>query len=949
MDNVYKGKAKYILASVVILLLMTVSFAGTGNRSNPSVNYPVSDSIPLPSGDSTIKPDTVIQKLDTTKKKNIKPAFTVDEYGDTTFAVQKKIPDSLTQVKADTFHIKKSKDSLAAPVVYHADDSAVIDMPTKKMILYGKKSTTKYQDNELTAPGIEFDQEHNIVTASLKKDTLGNVIAYPVFNQGSMKTVSDTIEFNMKSGKGITKGSYTQQGEIFIYGEKIKKVSPDVFYAYKGRFTTCNLDTPHFAFVSKKIKFINKKFAITGPVHLEFEGVPVPIYLPFGIFPLLQGKHSGILPPTFTQDQQYGLALAGLGYYKVISDNWDAQARGTIYSYGSYTINTASTYYKRYHYRGNFTFGYQHMKLNFEGDADYQLTKTFNLTWNHSMDSKARPGVSFSANVNIGSVTNSYNQYVVGNPVQNYNNQLSSSIQYAKVWKDKPFNISISASHSQNAVDKSFNLTLPNVSFNVNTLYPFRPKEATGISKWYENIGIALNSSASSSTHFVADTNTLKTISVSEQITRNYVWGATHSVPISLSLPPLGPLQVTPSVSYQEKWYQKKIIQRWNAADTTIDTTYQTGFYSARSMSFGVGVSTRIFGMYMFKKTSKVQAIRHELRPSLSFSYTPNMNSQYYYNLRYDTAQYAIRRVSVFDGINGGAFSEQKFMGLNFSIDNHIEMKVRDSKDSANGTKKVTLLDNLSISGSYNFLLDSFKLSTLGLSTGTSLFNNKLRLTAGGSLDPYQLDSTGRRIDRLVWKDKLITLGRLTNASISLSTQFQGGDPKKKNTNGIGRNFNNVPYDPASGMSPDEYAAETADITNNPGLYADFTIPWSINLAYSFNYSRSQTLQSYVKNVIGQIIIIPTSAIKTVTQSVTFSGSLGLSSKWQMTLSSSYNITLAQLGYWQLSMSRDLHCWQMSIAISNSGYSRSFSIIISPKSGLLRDLKLNRARSFVNY
>jgi LPS-assembly protein len=922
--------------------LMTVSFTSKADPVKFGIYSSINDTLPQPASSDTSK------KSDISFKKKLPPPVLLDEDGDT--VRPKPIDTALAKIKADTFHVKMSGDSLNAPVVYHADDSMVMDVPSKKIILYGKGSKTKYQNNELTAPGIEFDQGHNMVTAFLKKDTLGNVIAYPVFNQGDLKTVSDTIQFNMKSGKGITKGSYTQQGDIFIYGEKIKKVSPDVFYAYKGRFTTCNLDTPHFAFVSKKIKFINKKFAITGPVHLEFEGVPVPIYLPFGIFPLLQGKHSGILPPTFTEDQQYGIALQGIGYYKVLSDNWDATVRGTIYSYGSWIFNGSSTYYKRYHYRGNFSFGYQDMKLNFKGDPDYQVTKTFDLIWNHSMDSKARPGVTFGANVNIQSAQNSYNQFVVNNPVQNYTNQSSSSIQYSKVWKDKPFNLSISASDDQNSVNKSFNITLPTVSFNVNTLYPFRKKESTGITKWYENIGIALNSSASSTTSFLSDSATLSQISTSQQISKNFVWGATHNVPISLSLPPMGPLQITPSVSYQEKWYQKKIYQRWNAADTTIDTTYQSGFYTARNMSFGVGVATRIFGMYTFSKDSKIQAIRHEIRPTLSLSYTPDMNSQYYYNLQYDSSKNDIERASVFDGINGGAFSEQRFMGLSFGLDNHIEMKVRDPKDtSANGTKKVTLLDNFGITGNYNFIADSFRMSTLPISAGTSLFNNKLRVTAGGSLDPYELDTNGRRIDRLVWKDKIFTLGRLTNASISLSTQFQGGDQKNKNPNGPGRNLSNLPYDPASGLSPDEYQAETADITANPGLYADFTIPWSVNLAYSFSYARSQTLRTVTRNFIGDTVITPTAAIKTFSQSVTFNGTLGLSAKWQLSLSSTYNITLAQLGYWQLSLSRDLHCWQMSISVSNSGYSRSFSITISPKSGILRDLKLNRARSFENY
>ena len=838
---------------------------------------------------------------------------------------------STTKQKIDTFHVKLSKDSLEAPVIYHADDSVVMDMPTKKIILYGKESKTKYKDNELTAPGIEFDQGNNMVSASLKKDSLGNVIAYPVFDQGNLKTVSDTIRFNMKTGKGLTKGSYTQQGEIFIYGEKIKKVSPDVFYAFKGRFTTCNLDTPHFAFVSKKIKFINKKMAITGPVHLEFEGVPIPIYLPFGIFPLVQGRHSGFIAPVFTQDQQLGLALQGIGYYKVLSDNWDITTTGTIYSYGSWMINPRTTYYKRYHYRGSFSFNYQDIKENFKGDPDYSQTKTFNIAWSHSMDSKARPGVIFAANVSAGS--SQYNQQVPGNPIQEFNNQLQSSIQYSKVWKDEPFNLSITANHNQDAVTKTFNVTLPSVVFSINTLYPFRKKDDIGTLKWYENIGIGLNSSAQSSTTFSDDSTIVSKTSIGKQISSNLQIGASHTVPISLSLPPIGPLQVSPTVSYQEKWYQKKLIQKWNAADTTIDTTYQAGFFSARSMSFGVGLSTRIFGMYTFGKNSKIQAIHHEIRPSISFSYTPDMNSQYYYNLQYDSSKNDIRRVSVFDGINGGALSETKFAGLNFGIDNNVQMKVLNPKDTGtNAIKKVTLLESLSLTGSYNFLADSFALSNLSLSGGTSLFNNKITVNGSATLDPYQTDSTGLKdIDKLVWKDKLLTLGRLTQAGISLSTQFKGGDQKNKNSNAAPGP--NPSIDPTSGLPLDQYETEMAYISHNPAEFTDFTIPWSINLSYFLNYTRAQALN----------------AASTISQSVTFSGSLGLTAKWQLSLSSSYNITLGQLGYYTLALSRDLHCWQMSIAINNSAYSRSFTITINPKSALLRDLKLNRSRSYYTY
>jgi len=919
MNNVYKGKAKYILAPVVILLLITSALTSNGNRFFSRQQFSINDTLP-----------PVLTKPDSAK------ALTSEDITDSIekrISTQKNLTDTIVKIKADTLNIKVSKDSLDAPVVYHADDSVVLDVPSKKVILYCKDSKTTYKDNELTAPGIVFDQGKNIVTASLKKDSLGNVIAYPVYKQKELLMVSDTIAFNMKSGKGLTKGTYTKQGEMFVYGEKIKKVSPDVFFAYRARITTCNLDTPHFSFVSNKIKFINKKFAITGPVHPEFEGVPIPIYLPFGIFPLIQGRHSGLIAPVFTVSQQLGIALQGIGYYKVLSDDWDVTTTGTLYSYGSWEARISPHYYKRYHYRGSFSLDYLYTKLNFKGDPDYSVTKGFNILWNHSMDSKARPGVTFAANVNVTS-SSGYNAAVPNNPYLNFQNQLASTIQYAKVWKDKPFNISLTANQNQNSVTKTFDITLPNVAFNVNTLYPFRRKEVIGNLKWYENIGIALNSDAQSLTSYSDDSTLLTRTSIGQQISKNLQWGANHSVPISLSLPQIGPLQIAPTVSYQERWYEQKTFQSWDNRYRILDTTIQRGFYSARSMSFGVGLSTRIFGQATFGKNSKIQAIHHEIRPFINFSYVPDMNSQYYYNLRYDSAG-DIRRASVFDGsLYGGAFSETKFAGLNFGVDNNIQMKIRNDKDTgANAVKKITLIDGLSIGGSYNFLLDSFALSLLNVSARSSLFNNKLNVTASAILDPYQVNAQGHDINTLVWKQDLLTLGRLTSGTISLSTQFQGGDKKNKGPNASGQNLNNLPYNPGSGLPQDQFQSELAYISNNPAEYTNFNIPWSVNFAYSLSYNKTQNATL-------------TGLTSTISQYVSGNGTLGLSAKWQLGLNASYNITQGQLGMLSLTLAREMHCWQMAISISPVGTYRFFSITLSPKSGLLRDLRINRSRSF---
>lgn len=908
MNNTNKGKANNILRCLYTLPLIILTQAVQG-LSFTGYNFHISltvDTIP------------VIKKING-------------------FAGEKKIPDSLRtgRVSAlnvdtiinpvtDTVSFKTSKDSLDSPVTYHADDSMVLDVPGKKLLLYGKLSNVKYNDNELSAPRIEYDQNKNLVKAFITKDSIGNVIAYPKFQQSDFKSISDTIEFNMKSGKGLTKGTYTQQGEMFVYGEVIKKISPDVFYALRGRFTTCNLDTPHFAFVSNKLKFINKKTAFSGPVHPEFEGVPLPIYLPFGIYPLTQGRHSGLIAPSFTANQQLGLALEGLGYYKILSPKWDVIARGTLYSYGGWTASVNPRYFSRYHYQGNFAFDMQHFKSNFKGDPDFSSTKTFNIRWYHNADVKARPGVNFSANVTAGS--SKYNSLVPNSPVKNFTNQLNSSITYAKVWKDKPYNLSVSANHNQNTTQRLININLPDVSFNVNTLYPFRRKEPIGDYQWYENLGIALNTNARSLSSFYDTAG-----NIGRQLIDKLQWGASHNVPITISLPQLGPFQIGPSVSYQERWFQRQFIRSWNPTNNKVDTTINKGFYTAREMTFGIGATTRIFGMYTFKKNSRIKAIRHEIRPSFSFNYKPDMNSNSYYSTQTDISG-NINRFNWYEGSIYGPFSEGKYGGINFGIDNNVSMKVRDKTDtSETAVKKVSILDGLSITSGYNFLRDSFKLDQINLTARSNLFE-KVNITANANFDPYQTNSRGDRIDKIIWSEKPFSLGTLIGGSVSMQSSFKGGDKSK-----TGKTDVNTPENVnASGLPLDEYQREAAYISNNPGEFADFSIPWSINLSYSLNFNRQRTADY--------------SGFETrFFQDLHWDGSVNLSPKWKIGINGFYNITEKEIGTISMYLSREMHCWQMAINISPIGRYRFFNITINPKSGMLRDLRINRTRYFADF
>lgn len=900
MRQLHKGKAKYFLHTAMALLIVVSIFY---------VNFSYSLSINNKKTANKFKKNTRQDVLKPEHKNVKKSAIDQMEFLDTTI-----VP------KIDTINFSRSKDSLNAPVYYQAEDSMVFDIPAQRLYLYGKEASIKYEDNEWMAPFISFDQATQTVGAYLIKDSTGKVITYPTFNQSDFKTISDTIQFNMKTGKGLTKGTYTQQGEMFVYGEKIKKINEREFFAKNGRFTTCNLDTPHFAFVSNKIKFINKKMAFTGPVHPEIEGVPIPIVLPFGLYPLTQGRHSGFISPNFTANDQLGLAMEGVGYYKILSDNWDVVARGTLYSYGGWTFGVSPRYFKKYRYQGNFSVNLMSLKNGFKGDPDFSKNNTFKINWSHTADMKARPGVTFNAFVNAGS--SKFNSQVPNSPATNFNNTLNSSISYSKVWKDKPFNFQVSANHDQNTNLNLINFRFPDANFSVNTLYPFRKKEGVGEAKWYENIGVALNT-VFKSTSFFYDTASAAV----KQLSNNFRWGASHDIPISLSLPAIGPFQISPRVSYQEKWYQEKFALSWNASDKKIDTSIQRGFYTAREMSYGIGVTSRIFGMIGFNKNSKVQAIRHEIRPSIGLNYKPDMNAGNFYTIQTDTTG-RTAQFNYFERSTLGSFSSGRFGGMNFGIDNVLQMKYKNGKDTAQEAQKISLLDGLSINGAYNFLKDSFQLEYLQVAARTNLLN-KLSITASAIFDPYITNSSGIRTKKLIWTKTPISLGRLVSGQVSLDSKFNGGDKQTTNNKLQTTNPNQQ-----TGMPMDEYQQEAAYIQKNASEFADFSIPWSVSFSYSLRFFRNLSPTN------------PSKFTTTVNQDFNWNGDINLSPKWKIGMSGSYNISLKELGVLSMNLSRDLHCWQMSVSISPVGRYKFFTINISPKSSLLRDIKVNRTRYF---
>ncbi len=856
----------------------------------------------------TVVADTVpVKKIDTNSSKKI-------------IADTLKRADSLLKNTADTSindTTKKnsvdtllfSKDSIDAPVKYTAADSGVLIIPTKQFILYGK-ANTNYKDIKLDANTIQYDQQSHLITAFGGTDTSKGALNLPTFTQGDQTSQMDTVFYNLKSQRGLIKNTYYKEGEMFVNAQIVKKADKDVEYAYRGRFTTCNLDEPHFDFRAKKMKIINNKLAITGPAYPEFEGVPIPIFIPFGIFPLERGRHSGLLPPRFTTSDAQGLGLEGLGFYKVLGDNWDARVETDLYSYGGWNLRITPEYYKRYKYRGNLTLSIQHPKLlNTFGTSkqEFNTTTNYHLTWSHSSDSKARPGTNFSASVDAGSTQ--FNKYVTNDAFKNYQNNLSSSITYSKTWADGKYNLSASANENQNSVSRLINLNLPTVAFNVATLYPFQNKNEAASSKWYQKLSIGYSGNLENAISFYDSAFNFQRLLDTVQ------WGIDHRIPISLSLPALGPFVLSPSISYEERWYAQKILYNWDDKRLKVDTSLQRGFYAAREMSFGLSTNTRIFGTFNFKH-SRILAIRHEIDPFVSLSYKPDLVSQFYQTVKTNIFG-RTTRVSQLEGNVFGSFSEQRFGGLNFGINNLLEMKVR-NKDSTgeDSVKKVRLLDNLSITSGYNFIADSLQVQPISIRAGSSLLNNKLNITAGGVINPYQPDASGK--NQLLWKHG--KLGNFESGNLAISTSLQSKSKDQRSDQ------ERLPTDET--ITPDEQQRELEYVRQNPGEFVDFNIPWSVQLSYSLNYSHY--LSSDLIHFISQL-----------NSNVNINGDLSISPKWKLGGGFYFDFRTQRIQATSIYLTRDMHCWQMVIDV-NVGQFKSFSITLNPKSGILRDLHINK-------
>ena len=835
-------------------------------------------------------------------------------------------------------------DSTAVPVGdikttvnYKAKDSINFNLKTQDIIMF-KTSHVDYGDIELDADRIKVNYATKILDAEGVQDSTGKTIGEPVFTDKGQVYQTEAITYNFDTRKAVIRGVVTQQGEAFMHSEWIKKNEKDELYGEDALYTTCNLEHPHFGIAASKIKLIPNDKILAGPFHLELNEIATPFLFPFGMFPMPNTKSSGILFPTYGEENRRGFFLRDGGYYWAINEYVDMALRGEIYSKGSFGASLASNYRKRYSYSGSFNLRFNQQRLG-ESETDSTVSRDFWVTWSHRPESKGTGR--FSASVQGG--TSSYNN---NNPTTNFSQQVrqtfNSNISYSNVIPKTPFNYAISARHNQNVRTNEIDILLPEFALNMNRQYPFKNINAKNLT-FIEKLNYSYNFTATNQV-----TNNIGRLGDSERESdsiTNFNFdnmpylleraqnGGKHRIPVSTSFNLLKFITAAPVFNYEEFWYLKELNHRYDPElnEVVIDTLRQ--FSRANAYNAGIGFNTRLYGM-VYPKAGPVTAIRHVMTPSVNFSWRPDFSEEKYgiYKEVQTDSLGNTRLYSKYDGFVYGSPGSGKSANIGFSLSNTIEMKVKKKTDTADVVEKVKIFDNLSLSSGYNLLADSFKLADITLNARTNLFNGKLDVNFTSTLNPYliKLDSIvtrdngtkryyQREVDQYAWEAGE-GLGRLTRFNISLSTNLnpkgkKSDDEKKNELEDRAR---------SAGASEDQ----VQQLLNNPDMYVDFEVPWNLRVRYNINWSRVGFEEPEIK------------------QTTQFSGDVNFTENWKIGFTSGYDIEKKEFTQTSFTIFRNLHCWQINANWVPFGRFQSFSVDIGVKASILQDLKLNRRRSW---
>lgn len=856
-------------------------------------------------------------------------------------AENRNIPDSLP-VKG---RIVREKVDLDNAVDFTAKDSLVM-IGQSTAYMYGK-SNVQYADIDLNADEIHMSMKESLVHAVGRPDTTGEIVGSPVFKDRSGEYESKTMSYNFKTGKGFITDVVTEQGEGFLTGGQTKKMEDNSYNIINGKYTTCDdHEHPHFYMQLTKAKMRPKKDIVTGPAYMVLCDVPLPLAVPFGYFPFTSKYSSGVIFPTFGDDYLKGFYLSNGGYYFAINDYVDLALTGEIYTKGSWGLSARSSYRKRYKYSGNFNMSYLTTITGDKGSPDYMKQKNFRVAWTHSQDSKANPNMTFSASVNFatsGYSRNDINSYYDQSFTENTKN---STVNLTYRFSSK-FQMSTTASLTQRTQDSTLSVSFPNFTLSLSQVAPFKRKRAVGSEKWYEKIKLSYTGSFQNS--LTAKQNEF----FKKSLVKDWSNGMRHSMPISATFNLFRYINVSPSIQLNDRMYTRKINRAWNPAASAevMDTTYN--FYNVFDFNASVSFDTKIYGFFQPMKFlgDKIKMIRHVMSPSVSFSASPDFSKEfwgYYGSYAYVDAKGRAmqKKYSHFGNNIFGSVGQGKSGMVSMSLSNNVEMKVKSDRDST-GVKKISLIENFTISQSYNFAADSLRWSNVNTSLSLRLVKN-FNLNLSATWDPYtyQLSESGApvKVDIPRWEAGKGWV-KLSSTGTSFSYTFNNSTFKRKKKSGSGSDASGTSVsrpETSSGDDSEDDSSGKDDKKDKGGYdldsdgYVKWKFPWSLTVNYSVNYSYGE-FDKQKMDYRGRF-----------TQNLSLNGRVQPTKGWNFSFSTSYNFDTHKLAYMNCSISRDLHCFTMSASFVPIGPYKSYNFHIAVKSSLLQDLKYDKRSSYNN-
>lgn len=875
------------------------------------------------------------------KKKSVKPVVTPKVKDTTTISIDSLTNKPIIVKEQDSVlndSIKKPKEFLEAIVNYSAEGYVELNNVEQKIYLYDK-AVINYQDMKITAGVIVIDNNTGLIYAGRVKDSTG-YSQKPVFTQADNVIEPDSIIFNKENKKAIIFNSKTEDSGLNIFAPITKRENDSTIFMKDAIFTTSeNLEDPEYAFISKKIKLVPGKKIVVGPTNMEIYGVPTPLFIPFAYFPLTKKQTSGVIFPTFGEDvgSDRGYFIQNGGYYFAINDHVDLAVLGDYFTNGSYGVRVESNYATRYRFSGNVNFRYENLLTSERGFDDFTQNTNYNIQWTHTQDAKANPNSRFAASVNLGSsqfFQQSLNQLNITNSL---NNTFASSISYSKTFNIEPqVNINLTASHRQNTQTQSVDLTLPTLQVSVGRVFPFAPK--TGTKKGIiQNINFQYNSRAE------YRISTTEEFFGRSEMFDDALAGMQHTIPLTTNFKVLNHFSVSASTNYQENWTLNTISRRFDSATQAVITTDINGFDSFRTYNFSANIGTTLYGLFPFNnknKDAKLQAIRHVMRPSISYTIQPAFDQFYETFDVLDADNNTIEEVEFtrFERSLFGAPGNRYSSSIGLDIGNNIEAKVRSKDSTETEAKKITIFNNLNLGTSYDLAADSLNLAPVRLNGGIQILKDKMNINFAATLDPYALDNNNTKINTFNINNGG-SLFRLTSANINmsyaLSNETFSGKPESEQekraqesslrSGGRADDLFGKPQDFSNRIITEESEAAQKEKEENLEEY-NFKIPWSLRLAYAVNYNNTRREN------------------RIASHSLMFSGDIDLSPKWSVGASSGYDFLNQGFSFTQLRFERDLLSWRMNFSWVPFSNLSSWNFFIGIKSNFLQDLKYEQRR-----